>query len=402
LPKPKPILAIFLTVLFDLLAFSIVIPDIQLRAEKLTSGLSQDRGIVGILIGLAIAAFSVAQFLVAPYLGRISDRSGRRPVLLITCALAFVSALVYTGATTYLILLLARILQGMAGANIGVAYAYVSDITTDEERGKSMGLLGMAFGIGFMFGPPLGAFLLQLGQGSPLYVGLASAFFALINFLFVAFFLPESRAARPQEPRSSTPQLLLVLQALKAPGLGRLLLLFFAANFAFTHLETTFFLLGEKSYKFAEWETTLVLVFVGIVAVAMQGGLIRILLPRFGEVNLLRWGYLLQAPAMALIPWAVGWPMILAGALVLGIGSGMSQPSLSSLVSKSAPSDMTGSVFGVTQSLGAVARMVGPLSANFLFQIQPHWPYTLAAVLLLIPLAGAWTLKREGSIAQEA
>ena len=379
-----------------MLSFGTVIPDIQLRAEKLVNHATwlpqNNPAVLGLVIGFSIALFSLAQFIVAPLLGRLSDEKGRRPVLLVTCTLAIIGPLLYAfSGSSLLILWIARCIHGMAGANLGVAYAYVADITTDKDRAKSMGLLGAAFGLGFIFGPPLGSFLIELNNGEPVYLGLASAGFALINFTFVALFLPESRQGTAPAPRENRFRSL--ARAFRQPTLGTLLGLFFVASSAFTHLETTYYRLAHDVYKFNQLETSMVLVTVGIVAAVVQGGLIRVLEPKFGERNLLRFGYLLQAPILASMPFVKPWFPVIIGAVLLGTGNGISQPSLSSLVSKAAPEDMRGSIFGVNQSLGSLARIIGPFTANLAYAHSPATPYLIAAAIMLIPTIGFMTFK---------
>lgn len=392
----KPIVAIFLTIFLDMLSFGTVIPDIQLRAETLVkqaAWLPQGNGaVLGLVIGFSIALFSLAQFLVAPYLGRLSDERGRRPVLLATCTLAVIGPLLYAFSGASLVVLwLARVIHGMAGGNLGVAYAYVADVTDEKDRASSMGLLGAAFGLGFIFGPPLGSWLIQLNGGQPVYLGLVSAFFALANLAFVFFLLPESRpkgSALPAENRFKA-----MAQAFRQPTLGLLLGLFFVASFAFTHLETTYYRLAHDVYLFDRMQTSMVLVTVGIVAAVVQGGLIRVVEPVVGERNLLRFGYILQAPILASMPFVMPWIPVIVGAILLGTGSGLAQPSLSSLVSKAAPEAMRGGIFGVNQSLGSLARIIGPFSANVAYAKSPAAPYLLAAAIMLIPTLGFLTFK---------
>lgn len=399
-----PQAAIFLTVMLDLLAFGMVIPDIQLRGEKLVTSLLGAEGAAGqmggILIGLGLSSYSIVQFIFGPILGRWSDFIGRRPVLIVTTILAVLSSLFYGFATEYWVLLLARCLQGLAGANLGVAYAYVSDSSSADNRSKAMGQLGAAFGIGFLLGPPIGALLVKAGGGGPFVLGVASAGMSLVNLAFVWFFLPESlrkeNVATEKENRFT-----LMARAFRTPALGLLLTLFFVANYAFSNLESTFFLLAETHYKLDQLHAAFVLVIVGGVSALVQGGIVPIITPRFGEVRILRLSYALQGPALAILPWMMPWGPLIAGTVFLSFASGIGQPSISSLISKATPSNMSGGIFGVTQSLGAIARIVGPLTAIPMLKFRFWLPYTFAAVLLLIPLIGMMLfkeLKTEGEL----
>jgi len=377
--RSKPLLAVFFTVLFDMLSFGTVIPDVQLRAETL--------GARGVMAGLVLATFSIAQLVCAPLLGRWSDIAGRRKVLMVTCTLAAVSSVVYGFAHSLPTMFVSRALLGVAGANLGVAYAYVSDVTKPEDRAGAMGRLGMAFGIGFMIGPPLGSLMIRVGKGDPFLLGMTSAAFALVNLAFVAFHLQDA------PPKDSEPTAFhgkgpvgKLLMALQTPGLGFLLVLFLIANFAFSNLESTYFRLAHDVFHIDQLQTSGVLVLVGATAAVFQGAMIPKLVRRYGEVPLLRLGYLIQAPALALVPFAPVWIPQLLGAMGLGIGSGLSGPNLSSLISRAAPAAIVGGIFGVTQSLGAVARITGPLVGNTLYEFGPWLPYAFAGAAMLAPV----------------
>lgn len=381
--KPSPLIGIFITVFLDLVGFGIFIPDIQVRSESL--------GARGPMIGLVIASFSIAQFVTAPILGRWSDKYGRRTILIVTSLLALVSYLVYSQATSLPVLFAARILCGIAGANLGVAYAYIADVTSPEDRAKGMGLVGAAFGLGFILGPGLGAILLKIGGHKPFLLGIVGAVFAALNLLYLVFFVPEP--VRTTDTEGSAFTIAKLKQAFVTPGLGLLLVLFFAYSFSFSNLESTFFRLAINQFRMKQEEGAIVLIVVGVVAALMQGWLIRILNPRLGEVRMLRIGFLMVAPMLALMPFAPPWTLMLCGAVVLGVGNGMAQPSLSSLVSRSAPATMQGGIFGVTQGLGAFARMFGPMLGNGLYDLHYAYPYFAAGILMLGPIAMSWFVR---------
>ncbi|MFN8218886.1 MAG: MFS transporter [Fimbriimonadales bacterium] len=380
-----PILGIFLTVFIDLLSFGLVIPDIQLRGDAL--------GATGIWRGLLIASFSIAQLITAPILGRWSDAIGRRKILLVTCAMAAVSNLLYAHAEVLWMMLAARVVLGVAGANLGVAYAYIADVTKPEDRAKSLGMIGAAFGLGFIFGPPTGAFLIKIGHGHPLVLGYVAATLCVINFLYVLFILEESTPqANAAEMRRASVKNLVI--ALGTPGLGFLLALFFINNFGFANLESTYFLLTNKQFGMSQMEGAILLTVVGIVSAFMQGYLIRVVQPKFGEVRLLRFAWMCMVPSLALVPFCPPWIPALLIIMVLGIATGLAQPSLSSLISRSAPATMQGGVFGITQGLGAMARILGPMVGNYLFDVR-HWaPYAMAASLTAVPMVGSWRLRQ--------
>ncbi|MEQ1823932.1 MAG: MFS transporter, partial [Fimbriimonadaceae bacterium] len=208
-------------------------------------------------------------------------------------------------------------------------------------------------------------------------------------------FMPEAppSPSEPEHLRKLSP-LQKLMQALQTPGLGFLLMLFFIANLAFSNLESTYFLLAHDVYKIDALYTSLILVYVGIMAAIVQGGLLGPLVKKFGEVNLLRVAYVIQSPVLLSIPFVMPWIPVLIGCTFLGLGNGMAGPTLSSLISKAAPAAIVGGIFGITQSLGAIARIVGPVFGNILYAQKPYLPYLVAGVMMLIPLVMAQRVPR--------
>ncbi len=393
-------LGIFLTIFFDMLGFGLLIPDIQIRGKELAVqqiGSAADSHQVFLLTGLALASFSFAQLVTSPILGRLSDRVGRRKILLITTLLAGASYLVYAHATSYPLMVVSRVFAGIAAANIGVAFAYIADITTTADRAKGMGAVGAAFGLGFIFGPPFGVILLKVGHDNPAALGYPAAILAILNFLYVLLFLEESNHEGKEHEQHFFADF---KQAFKTPGLSLLLIMFFAANFGFTNLETTFiqllgdprtiFHLGDKDAKFAGG---ILLGFVGIIAAIMQGMVVRKVTAKYGEAKVLRFTYFIFIPCLMLIPFSPLWVPMLMVQVVLGIAMGLTQPNISALISKSAPKQIQGGIFGITQALGGLARCIGPLISNSMFAWKPYAPYFLGATIILFPAFAAWQLK---------
>lgn len=391
-------LAIFLTVFLDLLSFGLFIPDLQLRGVELAGRLlgSSDHPRIGFYVGASLGVFSLAQLLTAPLLGRLSDRVGRRRILILTTVLSIGSYLVYSQAETFWIVIVARVLSGIAAANLGVAFAYMADVTEPKERAKGMGLIGAAFGMGFILGPVAGALLLKAGNNHPALLGYAGAALGVLNLVYVVAVLPESRPVTQAQTGRFFGDL---GRAFRTPTLALMLVMFFALNLGFTNLETTFFqLLAEKRWIHglgpdARQTGAYILGIVGVVSAVMQGLIVRIATPRFGEVRLLRFAYLGLVPALALTPFLPLWAPMVLGVVFLGICTGLAQPSLSSLISRSAPRELQGGVFGITQGLGAVARFLGPLISNPLFHWKPYAPYLLGAGIALIPACAVWWLR---------
>ncbi len=381
------LLGIFLTVLLDMLSFGLAIPDIQIRGPRLVheAGLYPE----GVVVGLLIAVFSIAQFVSAPFLGRLSDVIGRRPILLVTCFMVILGHIAYAHAEVFWIMLLSRVLGGLGSANLSVAFAYISDITTHEDRAKGMGMVGAAFGIGFLIGAPAGALLLKAGHGHPHILGYTGAIIATINLLYILFILPESlKKTEPVEVKPQQSTLTNLKNAYSDSRLAILLSVFFTTNFAFANLETTYMRLTDVSFKLDQFQASLLLVLVGAVSAATQGFLVKPSTERFGEVRILRVAYFLQVPLLLLIPWAPPWIPQIIGIIILGTVTGLSGPSMSSLISKSAPADIQGGIFGVTQSLGSFARIIAPVIGNTLFTVAPWAPYAFAGTLMILPAAG--------------
>lgn len=400
-PKKRgipPLVAIFITVLIDLLGFAMFIPDLQLRGQQISRaalGASASAQSVEALVGITIAIFSIAQLITSPWMGRLSDQKGRRVVLLLSSALSICSYLLYSHATTVPLLLLSRALSGIAAANLGVAFAYVADTSEPKDRAKSLGMLGAAFGLGFILGPALGAWLLKAGHDSPLLLGYVSTALVSINFLFIYFFVPES--LKPENRSSDTSFFKNLKTAFATPGLGLMLMMFFAINLGFTNLETTYFrLLAAPNWIFhfsdPKTDGAYVLVCVGIVGAIMQGGVVRKVIPAFGELNTMKYSYLLFAPVLALIPFAPLWFPGIIVIILLGVSNGLAGPSLNALISKASPRQMQGSIFGILQALGALARATSPLISSPLFAWRPYAPYLLGGAIALVPTICAWVL----------
>ena len=397
-PILTPILGIFLTVFFDLLSFGLFIPDLQLRGKELSIqalGQAATEGQIGFLTGFSLAIFSLTQLITSPMLGRLSDRIGRRKILLFTTVLSVLSYVVYAHADSYWIILLSRALSGVAAANLGVAFAYVADVTKPEERSAGMGAVGAAFGLGFVLGPGLGAYLLYVSHNSAALIGYVGAAMALVNLIYVYFLLPESHSEKSESNHFFADLKL----AFTTPGLNLMIAMFFAISLGFTNLESTFFiLLADKDWIYhlggdARQAGGILLVAVGVVMVIMQGFVVRKLTPKYGELKLVRYAYLGYAPSLAIVPFLPLWIPMLLGIIVMGTCNGLAQPSLSSLISKASPKQLQGGVFGVTQALGALARCIGPIVSNPLFAWKPYAPYLLGALIVLFPALLSWKLK---------
>jgi DHA1 family tetracycline resistance protein-like MFS transporter len=412
--KPS-VLVIFLTVFIDLIGFGIVVPLIPVYSRHF--------GAHGFLIGVIIASFSAMQFVFAPIWGRLSDRYGRRPILLISTAGAAGSYVLYAissgldNHTLGLWLLVAsRMVAGMCGGNITVAQAYIADVTPPEQRSKKMGLIGMAFGLGFIFGPIIGGISLQhLGPTGPGWVaaGLCGANFLLALFILTESLKPSSEHVAPR-PRLNQWQ-----HTLQQPKVGLLVVVFFLATFCFSCFESTLpLVVGDNFHlNLANDEasaSTVVYLFAycGIIGALVQGGAIGRMVRKLGEPKLIAFSLALTGISLGLLPFIKGnarltwsvlvhpeglpWLLMLGALAMLSIGSSLTRPPLFGYLSNLTPANEQGATIGVAQSAGSLARILGPIFATTLLHYVPPLPYlTCTAILIVTTLVVVQKLCRE-------
>jgi DHA1 family tetracycline resistance protein-like MFS transporter len=361
--KRSPLVVIFTTVFIDLVGFGIVIPVLPFYAESERFHASPRT------VGFLFASYSIMQLIFSPVLGRLSDKYGRRPILLVSILGTGVGFLILGFANTLFLLFLGRILDGISGGNISTAQAYIADITTKENRAKGMGLIGAAFGLGFMFGPAIAGVLSRWGVQVPF---LFAAGLSFANALLLYFTLPET--VTPDHPaRVSAAEgrgLGQLLRSLRNPRLGFVLSIYFLFIVAFSIMTTSFSLYTLFRFGYDAQHTGYLFAYVGVLAVIIQGGLIGTLVKRFGELRLVITGALLFAGSLFAVPFvgpqAGGLLALLIGGGLFSIGNSLSAPSLTSLASKSVSPAEQGSVLGVTQSVASLARAVGPTLAAVL------------------------------------
>jgi MFS family permease len=384
--KRSPLLVIFLTVFIDLLGFGIVLPLLPRYADAFDAS--------DLTIGLLMSSFSAMQFVFAPAWGRLSDRIGRRPVLILGLAgsalfYGLFSYATWLGSLAWIFV--ARIGAGIAGATIPTAQAFIADSTTEQDRGKGMALIGAAFGIGFTFGPLLGSLWVPTDASAPPSPapGVAAAVLSFVACVLAATILPESwrPGAAPAPRRWLAVQSLST--ALRVPTVGLLLATFFVATFAFANFEGTLPRLTKDAFGFGDRYNFYLFAYVGVLLTLAQGVLVRRLMPVLGEVTMTVAGTVLMGLGLAGVGGAAVWMnwIVAAAALPVAVlGFASLTPSLQALISRRTAAHIQGEVLGVAQSASALARILGPLAGNVLYgQVGGHAaPYVFGACVMAL------------------
>ncbi len=355
LTKPSPLIFIFITVFIDLMGGSLLVPVLPYLVERFRSD--------AVTIGLLTSVFFVAQFLATPVIGILSDRYGRRPVLLWCVLGTGFSYFVFGWAGALWLLFLSRVIAGATGGVIVTAQAYIADISPPEKRTQNFGLIGAAFGLGFTLGPAIGGALVPFGLNAPVFF---AGGLALANAAFGYFTLSESLP--PERRRSFAPADLNPIKQLGSlladRRLRALVSGYFLFNFAFAGFTTVFAVFIRDRFGWGPELTVWVFAFIGVVSTIVQGGLIRRLLPRFGEARLAVAGLLLVAFALASVAILPSGIWLYPSQAILALGVGLATPSLRGMLSNSASDSEQGRVLGGTQSLISVAQIFGPLAAS--------------------------------------
>jgi DHA1 family tetracycline resistance protein-like MFS transporter len=390
-PKKFSILFLLITVVIDAMGIGLIMPVTpDLIRELLGADLSHAASWGGILSAL----FAVMQFLFGASLGNLSDRYGRRPVLLVSLTVVTIDYAVMGLTGSIWILLLGRLVGGIASATQSTAAAYMADISTEKQKSANFGLLGAAFGIGFILGPMLGGFLGEYGSRAPFF---AAAILAFANFIFGVFILPETvtdKIRRDLEWRRMSP-----FRALRnvghLPGVTPLLAMFFIHQVAFFVYPSVWAYYTREKFGWTAWDVGLSLSLFGLGMAVVQGGLIRLFVPRLGEVRTIFVG--LSVSVFGLVGMAVAWAGWMAYAMIpLASLALLATPALQAMMSKAAPDDAQGELQGVLTGVGAIASIISPLMMTGAFSYftraggsvyAPGAPFYLAAVLELIALA---------------
>lgn len=351
-------MTIFLIVFIDLLGFGIILPLLPYIAEKYSASPLQ--------IGILSATYSLFQLISAPILGRLSDRYGRKKILIISQIGSAIGYLILGFAHSLPLLFLSRIIDGITGGNISIAQAYIADVTTKENRAKGMGLIGAAFGLGFIFGPAIGGALSKISYSTPAYF---AAGVSLITILATIFFLKETV---DEKKAATSPRTKFSLQefrrVMKLYPIGLLIIVFLMLNTAFSIMQGNFSLWTQKTFNFDASQNGWLFAYIGVLAVIFQMRLLPYMVKRFHEKNILKLSLLLMAIGLLLIPIAKHPNFLFVALFFLPLGNGLANPTIQALASENVPKEEYGETLGILQSAGSMGRIIGPILGGEIFQ----------------------------------
>ena len=375
----KGVLALIFTVVFlDLLGVNLIVPVQAYIVRQFNTD--------ALTVGMLTVIYSAAQFLTAPILGMISDRVGRRPVLLICLLGSAIGYFIFGIGGALWVLFLSRLIDGITGGNLSVASAYIADVTPPEKRAQNFAILGAAFGLGFMLGPAIGGMLGNINLALPAF---AAGGLSLLAMGTGFFLLPESltRTARVQSEQENASPFTALMDTFRIPGLRLLLTVMFIFLFAFGGMTSNISVFLIEKFNVQPFQFAIVFVLAGIVNIMVQGGLIRALVPKFGEKSLARVGLAILAVSwLGIVSVPAIW-MVYVLAAVSSVGSALAMPTLNAMASNLVAGDQQGKLAGVSASLGSLANVIGPLWAGAVYDfVMPTAPYWSGAIFLFLAL----------------
>jgi DHA1 family tetracycline resistance protein-like MFS transporter len=396
----RGLLPIFFIVLVGIFGFTLVIPLLGIYAERFQATTTQAT--------LLVSVYAVCQLVSGPILGRVSDRIGRKPMLLVSQVGSLVGFVVLARAQALWVLYLARIIDGATAGNLSIAQAYISDNTRPENRAKAFGLIGIAFGLGFFVGPFVTGYLSNYGLTAPIY---AAAILSLLSIVLTIFFLPEGAPVRAVNDPGPAGKRVSILdwsaygQYFRRPVLGGLLLQFFAFAFSFATFTSGFALFAERRFKyqghpFGPIEIGYLFAYVGILGIILQGGLIGRLVRRFGEPALVAAGFSSVAIGYFALGVVRDIPPLVLTATLSSLGNGLLRPCLTSLISQRAGRHEQGTVLGLNQSIMSVAQILAPAIAGAVIgsRFLPWWAWIAGLSSVVGIVAARWGSGRQSSL----
>lgn len=387
-----PTFVIMMTTFIDMIGFGMIIPVLPFHPETVGSG--------ALALGMLIGSFSLMQFIFSPILGRLSDKVGRRPIILLSIFSSVISFILFAFADSFPLLLLSRVTAGMA-TEASVAQAYISDITTEQDRAKGMGKVGAANGAGFIVGPAIGGILSIYGLDA---LGFAAAALTAINFVFAFFFLPESKRRKDvTTPPSSDGYWRRLVSVLTIPLIGTVFVILFIITFAFSTIPVIVPLLGIAFFGFTEVEMSYFFMYIGVVQIVLQGFLIGRLTKRIDEDYLIVLGSFLMAIGLLMMPLLDNLAAFLFAITLNSSGLGILNTILPSFISKRTPSDEQGGMLGIAQSVASIARIPGPLIAGVIVEATglPVAFFVSSALVMICVLIGFRLFKGHRARSQE-
>jgi len=391
--KRASLLVLFLTVFIDLIGFGMVIPFLSFYAREY--------GASGTTVGAVVGVYSIMQFFFAPIWGRVSDRIGRRPVILISLTASCIGYFLFGFAHSLSVLFVSRIIAGVGGANIGTAQAYIADTTTVENRAKGMGLIGAAFGLGFILGPPLSGVLsavgIHHGWHGNLLPGLVAGSLSVIALFIALLVLGESKKPDTTVRTGLPPQFdkRVWAELGEQKMLAAIMATLFLMLLAVAGMETSVTLHARDRFHFTQLQLAYFFLFMGVIVAVIQGGLVGKLAKRFGERTLIAFGTASYTLGLALVPLIWRVPLLYFVAFFISIGTGLCYPCLTSLVTKASPAQEHGSMLGIATSVGSLARFVGPIAMGFMYDLaQARGAFYGGAVLTFAALLIAMMMRR--------
>jgi len=376
--RKSPLFVLFITIFIDMLGFGIIIPILPIFTKEL--------GAQDYQIGLIAMIYPIMNFFFAPLWGTLSDRYGRRPIILISVFITGLAYLVFAQVNGLAILFFSRMLSGIGSANISVAQAYISDVTSLKERTKSLGFLGAAFGIGFIIGPTIGGYLKSISApGQVDWVGYVAAGMSFVNLFLAYFMLPESLKEKQVNAKFNFRVVTGIVIELRKPSIRELLLINFIFIAAFMLMQMACSLMWKEIDGLTDQQIGYVFAFIGLATAIIQGALVGRMVKWFGEIKLITYGIFFMIVGLTLLPF-VGKsyfiPFELIGLVLVALANGCLTPGITSLLSKYANPREVGQVLGVNQSFGSLARAAGMGSSGFLYGMNFHVPFFVGASMM--------------------
>jgi DHA1 family tetracycline resistance protein-like MFS transporter len=388
--KNKSLITIFLIVFIDLFGFSLILPLLPFIAERYSASPLQ--------VGLLTSAYSFFQFIAAPILGRLSDRYGRKKILILSQLGSMAGFILLGVARSLPILFLSRIIDGTTGGNISVAQAYIADVTDKKNRARGMGLIGAAFGMGFILGPAIGGLLSRVSFSLPAYF---AAGVSLITSISTWLFLKETVKTNRIIKKKNGLSLKKFQEIMTTPTLGFLIIVFFMQNFSFAGMQSNFALWTERTFSYGPAENGGLFALIGVVAVITQLILLPKLVKKFGERRILAIGALgLSLGLFGIFFGQYGIPVVYTALIFISISNGLTGPTLQAIASESVEKDEYGGTLGILQSSGSMARIFGPIAAGYMFETyNKNMPFISSGIIMMVVfLLILKFLPREGTV----